>query len=51
MLICEPSALVGLRVKGKEHFWSFVAEFPSHHQELPPNTEVEFVQALNNGNV
>ncbi|KIM38738.1 hypothetical protein M413DRAFT_75683 [Hebeloma cylindrosporum] len=38
----------GLTVKGKEHFWSFVAEYPSHHQELPPHTEDEFVQALNN---
>jgi len=38
----------GLTVKGKEHFWSFVAEFPSHHQELPPNTEDEFVRAINN---
>jgi len=51
MLIWEPLTLAGLTVKGKEHFWSFVAEFPSHHQELPPNTEGEFVQALNNGNV
>ncbi|KAF8165935.1 hypothetical protein B0H34DRAFT_691034 [Crassisporium funariophilum] len=38
----------GLFVKSREHFWSHVAEYPSHHAQLPPNTEVEFVQALNN---
>ncbi|KAF9004279.1 hypothetical protein BDQ17DRAFT_1390274 [Cyathus striatus] len=38
----------GLVIKSKEHFWSHVAEFPSHHVELPPNTEQEFVRSLNN---
>ncbi|GLB34307.1 hypothetical protein LshimejAT787_0111910 [Lyophyllum shimeji] len=29
-----------------EYFWSHVAEYPSHHTELPPNTEEAFAQAL-----
>lgn len=37
----------GLTVKSREHFWSHVAEYPSHHADLPPNTEREFVQSLN----
>ncbi|PPQ92771.1 hypothetical protein CVT25_003880 [Psilocybe cyanescens] len=36
----------GLIVKSRENFWSYVAEFPSHHDDLPPNTENEFAQAL-----
>ncbi|KDR84419.1 hypothetical protein GALMADRAFT_206051 [Galerina marginata CBS 339.88] len=38
----------GLAMKSREHFWSHVAEYPSHHPDLPPNTEGEFVQSLNN---
>ncbi|KAF9535143.1 hypothetical protein CPB83DRAFT_755201, partial [Crepidotus variabilis] len=29
-----------------QHFWTFVAEFPSHHLDLPPNAEREFAHAL-----
>jgi len=29
-----------------EHFWSHVAEYPSHHSELPPNTETAFIDTL-----
>ncbi|KAF4619731.1 hypothetical protein D9613_004717 [Agrocybe pediades] len=36
----------GLIVKSRPHFWSYVAEFPSHHPTLPPNAEAEFSQAL-----
>ncbi|KAF8805992.1 hypothetical protein BYT27DRAFT_7191287 [Phlegmacium glaucopus] len=38
----------GLIVKSKEHFWSHVAEYPTHHALLPPNTEREFVESLSN---
>lgn len=38
----------GLVMKSKEHFWSHVAEYPTHHSYLPPNTEREFVESLNN---
>ncbi|TFK33186.1 hypothetical protein BDQ12DRAFT_727990 [Crucibulum laeve] len=38
----------GLVIKSKEHFWTHLAEYPSHHADLPPNTEAEFVHALNN---
>ncbi|KAF8887249.1 hypothetical protein CPB84DRAFT_1816638 [Gymnopilus junonius] len=38
----------GLIRKTTEHFWSYVAEYPSHHENLPPNTEEEFVQSLSN---
>lgn len=34
-----------------EYFWSHVAEYPSHHAELPPNTEAEFAQALANAKI
>ena len=39
----------GLVVKTKERFWSHVAEYPTHHLQLPPNTEREFVESINNG--
>lgn len=32
-----------------EHFWSHVAEYPSHHEDLPPNTEAAFIKALTDG--
>ncbi|KAF8967485.1 hypothetical protein BDZ97DRAFT_1656403 [Flammula alnicola] len=38
----------GLRMKMKEEFWSHVAEYPSHHRDLPPNSEADFVQSLSN---
>jgi len=38
----------GLVMKSKEHFWSHVAEYPTHHSHLPPNAEREFVESLNN---
>lgn len=38
----------GLETKSKNHFWTFVSEFPSHHRNLPPNTEAEFVLSLRN---
>lgn len=40
---------VGLVVKTKENFWSHVAEYPTHHLQLPPNTEREFVESIRNG--
>ncbi|KAG6845544.1 hypothetical protein H0H87_007788 [Tephrocybe sp. NHM501043] len=40
----------GLRTKpSPEYFWSHVAEYPSHHLELPPNTEAAFQEALASG--
>ena len=39
----------GLVIKTKEHFWSHVAEYPTHHSHLPPNTEREFVESISNG--
>ncbi|KIK00550.1 hypothetical protein K443DRAFT_7597 [Laccaria amethystina LaAM-08-1] len=36
----------GLQLRSKEHFWSLIAEFPSHHNTLPPNAEQEFSSAL-----
>ncbi|KAG6848942.1 hypothetical protein H0H93_012584 [Arthromyces matolae] len=36
----------GLQIKTPEHFWSHVAEYPSHHPELPPHTEAKFIRAL-----
>ena len=36
-------------IKAPEYFWSHVAEYPSHHAELPPGTEAAFVGALTNG--
>jgi uncharacterized short protein YbdD (DUF466 family) len=39
-----------LEIKPRVEFWAFIAEYPSHHPDLPPNTEAEFVLALNNGN-
>jgi len=41
----------GLARKSKEHFWSYVAEYPSHHSQLPLNTETEFIEAINNAKV
>ena len=32
-------SLTGLVVKSKEHFWSHVAEYPTHHSHLPPNAK------------
>lgn len=32
-----------------EEFWTYVAEFPSHHRELPSGAEHQFVQALTEG--
>lgn len=36
----------GLEIMNPEHFWSHVAEYPSHHEDLPPNTEAAFIKAL-----
>ena len=44
--VCFPA---GLELKTPEYFWSHVAEYPSHHAELPPNAESEFRKALTNG--
>jgi len=44
-----PSLALGLVMKSKEHFWSHVAEYPTHHSQLPFNTEIEFVESLSNG--
>ena len=44
--VCFPA---GLEIKTPEYFWSHVAEYPSHHAELPPNAESEFSKALTNG--
>ncbi|KAF8076917.1 hypothetical protein FPV67DRAFT_438403 [Lyophyllum atratum] len=42
----------GLEIKpSPEYFWSHVAEYPSHHAELPPNTEAAFAQALTNAKI
>ncbi|KAG5716927.1 hypothetical protein E4T56_gene8673 [Termitomyces sp. T112] len=42
----------GLQVKNSpEYFWSHVAEYPSHHPELPPNTEAAFTRALANARI
>ena len=41
--------LAGLEVKPRIEFWTFVSEYPSHHPDLPPDTEAEFILALNNG--
>lgn len=35
----------------KEEFWSHIAEFPSHHRDLPPNAESRFVQSVATGEV
>ncbi|KAG6896015.1 hypothetical protein C0992_010884 [Termitomyces sp. T32_za158] len=43
---------LGLQVKDSpEYFWSHVAEYPSHHPELPPNTEAAFTQAIRSARV
>ncbi|PFH46561.1 hypothetical protein AMATHDRAFT_7657 [Amanita thiersii Skay4041] len=34
------------RWEGQEHFWSLLAEYPSHHQELPHGVEDEFVRSI-----
>ena len=39
----------GLHLRTKEHFWSLIAEFPSHHNTLPPNAEQEFSSSLVEG--
>jgi len=41
----------GLEIKPREEFWTYVSEYPSHHPDLPPNTEAEFVLALNNAKI
>lgn len=39
----------GLEIKtSPEYFWSHVAEYPSHHDELPPGAEAAFAAALRN---
>lgn len=39
----------GLRPRtSPEYFWSHVAEYPSHHTELPPGSETKFLHALMN---
>lgn len=35
-----------LAIKERQHFWSFVAEYPSHYPSLPPGTEEEFVAVV-----
>ncbi|KAJ3544905.1 hypothetical protein NMY22_g2631 [Coprinellus aureogranulatus] len=35
-----------LAVKHRQHFWAYVAEYPSHFPHLPPGTEEEFVAAI-----
>ncbi|KAG6888421.1 hypothetical protein C0995_008334 [Termitomyces sp. Mi166 len=50
--VTEEVAIIGLQVKtSPEHFWAHVSEYPSHHAELPPNTEAAFTQALRNAKV
>ncbi|KAF9477834.1 hypothetical protein BDN70DRAFT_861148 [Pholiota conissans] len=36
----------GLRFGMTEEFWSHIAEFPSHHRDLPPTAESQFVQSI-----
>jgi hypothetical protein len=49
LLLAPTKSLPGLQMKPREEFWTFVCEYPSHHPDLPPNAEAEFVLALNNG--
>ncbi|KAF8632818.1 hypothetical protein AX15_001678 [Amanita polypyramis BW_CC] len=30
----------------KAHYWSLLAEYPSHHKELPPGVEAEFMKRI-----
>jgi hypothetical protein len=32
--------------ESKAHYWSILAEYPSHHPRLPPGTEDEFVRTV-----
>ncbi|KAF8338457.1 hypothetical protein F5887DRAFT_514281 [Amanita rubescens] len=37
----------GLQLReDKAHYWSHLAEYPSHHLELPPGVEAEFVKKI-----
>lgn len=38
-----------LVIKERQHFWAYVAEYPSHFPHLPPGTEQEFVTAVTQG--
>ncbi|KAG2012996.1 hypothetical protein CC2G_009939 [Coprinopsis cinerea AmutBmut pab1-1] len=38
-------------VRPKQHFWSHVAEYPSHHRHLPPGAEEEFVTAVHQAQI
>lgn len=35
-----------LLVKESQHFWAFVAEYPSHFPTLPPGAEAQFIAAI-----
>ncbi|KAF9477840.1 hypothetical protein BDN70DRAFT_933886 [Pholiota conissans] len=39
----------GLTLGEKKEFWHFLAEYPSHVAELPPNTESQFYHAVKTG--
>lgn len=44
------SRVTGLQLrKDKAHYWSHLAEYPSHHLELPPGVEAEFVKRIYSG--
>lgn len=38
-----------LLVKESQHFWAFVAEYPSHFPTLPPGAEAQFIAAITQG--
>ena len=41
---------LGLQLwEDKVHFWSLLAEYPSHHTELPPGAEAEFIRRISSG--
>ncbi|TFK29034.1 hypothetical protein FA15DRAFT_753086 [Coprinopsis marcescibilis] len=40
-----------LVVGHQQHFWTHVAEYPSHQRRLPPNAEQEFVSAVQHAKI
>ena len=36
-------------IESEPHFWTHVAEYPTHHLDLPPNTEWNFVESIKYG--
>jgi hypothetical protein len=49
-LIDNHSRLTGLQLReDNAHYWSHLAEYPSHHLELPPGIEAEFVKKIYSG--